>query len=77
MALKVTYSHPKYTHLQEVEDWETVRRALLEKGGWVLVKPPVTPPVMQPTALPVQKINAAATEPTKVEAEQKSKRSHA
>lgn len=35
----LTYRHPKYAHTLEVQEFETVRKSVLERKGWRADKP--------------------------------------
>ena len=49
--MSIIYTHPKYTHAQEVDPRETVRMRLLERAGWSAQSDaPAAPPVPEPEA---------------------------
>lgn len=37
------YAHKKFSHQQEVYEWETVRRSILEKAGWYVAEDAAEP----------------------------------
>ena len=49
--MSIIYTHPKYTHAQEVDPRETVRMRLLERAGWSAQSDaPAAPPAPEPEA---------------------------
>jgi hypothetical protein len=61
----MTYKHPKFDHTQEVQEFETVRRQLLEDAGWVLVKPKKMPEAKMEPAATAETAKMPEAEPTK------------